>query len=115
MIVVIRIKGQIGLRKNVKETLDRLKIRKKYSCVVLENPNEAQLGMVKSVRDFVAFGEINEDTYKKLVEKRAGKIKNFFRLHPPRKGIESKKGFGDGKGVLGDHGNKINDLVLRML
>jgi large subunit ribosomal protein L30 len=44
-----------------------------------------------------------------------GKLKPFFRLHPPRKGIESKKHFGVGKGVLGNNGDGINDLVLRML
>ncbi len=113
MIAAIRIRGQVGLRKEVKETLHRLRIRRKYSCIVIEKPNESQLGMIKSVRDFVAFGEINEETYKKLVEKRAGKIKNFFRLHPPRKGIKSKLHFP--KGVLGDNKEKINDLILRML
>ena len=30
-------------------------------------------------------------------------LKPFFRLHPPRGGIESKKHFGVGKGVLGDN------------
>ena len=29
-------------------------------------------------------------------------LKPFFRLHPPRGGIESKKHYGVGKGVLGD-------------
>ena len=31
------------------------------------------------------------------------------------KGIESKKHFNVGKGVLGDHKEKINDLIERML
>ena len=42
-------------------------------------------------------------------------FKPFFRLHPPRKGIESKKHFGVGKGVLGDNGKEINKLITRML
>ncbi len=115
MICVIRIKGQVGIRKKVKETLNRLRLRKKYSCVVIEKPNNSQLGMIKSVRDFVAFGEINKETYKKLIEKRAGKIKNFFRLHPPIKGIDSKKHFGVKKGVLGNNKEAINKLIERML
>ena len=40
-------------------------------------------------------------------------IKPFFRLHPPRGGIKSKLHFP--KGVLGDHGDKINLLIERML
>lgn len=118
-LAVIRIKGQIGLKREVKETLYRLRLRKKYSCVVLENPSEAQKKMIENLRDFVAFGEISEDVYKELVEKRGkkvdGKLKPFFRLHPARGGIDSKKHFGVGKGVLGNNGEKINDLLRRML
>ncbi len=113
MIAVIRIKGQVALRKTVKETLDRLRLRRKYSCIVIENPNEAQLGMINSVRDFVAFGEINEETYNKLKEARGKKGKKFFRLHPARGGMKTKLHFP--KGVLGDNKEKINDLILRML
>ena len=115
MKVVIRIKGLVGLNEDVKETLYRLRLRKKYSCVVLDNPTKEQLGMIEKVRNFVAYGEIDDATYKELVEKRKTKIKNFFRLHPARGGMETKKHFGVGKGVLGNHGDKINELVRRML
>ncbi len=115
MIAVIRIRGQVGLKTEIVETFNRLKLRKKYSCIVLEKPTAEQLGMIKKLRNFVAYGELNEETYKELVEKRGGKIKNFFRLHPPRKGIDSKKHFGVHKGVLGDNKEKINELIRRML
>ena len=120
MICVIRIKGQIGLKKDVAETLHRLRLRRKYSCIVIDKPSKEQLGMIKKVQNFVAFGEINDLTYKELVKERGrkdgkGKLKPFFRLHPPRKGIEAKKHFGVGKGVLGNHKDKINKLIERML
>ncbi len=115
MIAIIRIRGQVGLNRKIVDTLYRLRLRKKYTCVVLENPTKEDLGMLEKVKNFVAYGELDEATYKKLVEARAGKIKNFFRLHPPRKGIESKKHFGVGKGVLGNHGKEINKLLERML
>ncbi|MBR9701554.1 hypothetical protein GOV13_01390 [Candidatus Pacearchaeota archaeon] len=119
-IAIIRIKGQVGLRKDIVETLHRLRIRRKYACVVLDKPSKEQLGMIKKVKDFVAYGEISEDVYKKLVGARGqkdakGKLKPFFRLHPPRKGIESKKHFGVGKGVLGNHKDQISKLIGRML
>ena len=120
MIAVVRIKGEVGLKKGIKETLNRLRIRRKYSAIVLEKPTKEQLGMIKKAKDSVAYGEINDDTYKQLIEKRGkkdlkGNLKPFFRLHPPRGGIESKKHFGVGKGVLGNNKEKINDLILRML
>ena len=115
MIAVVRITGQVGLNKEVRETLDRLKLKKKYSCVVFKKPTEVDKGMIKAVKNFVAYGELGEEDYKKLVDARGKKGAGFFRLHPPRKGIDSKKGFGVGKGVLGNHGDKINELIGRML
>lgn len=138
MICVIRIHGKVGLRKDVVNGLNRLRLRKKYSCIVI-NPTKEQIGMIKKLRNFVAFGEINKETYEKLIDKRGqvidknkkidvkkvieglekGKkyeslnLKPFFRLHPPRKGIKSKLHFP--KGVLGDNKEKINELVKRML
>ena len=118
-IAVIRIKGRVGLSKDINETLDRLRVRRKYTCVVLKGTKE-EIGMIEKLRDFIAYGEIKEEVYKELVKQRGkkgkdGKLKPFFRLHPPRKGIDSKKHFGVGKGVLGNNGDKINDLILRML
>jgi ribosomal protein L30/L7E len=111
-IAVIRIKGQIGLKKDIIETFKRLNLPKKYSCIILEN-NEVNKGMVNKVRNFVAFGEINEETLKKLKKSREKKDKKFFGLHPARGGIETKKQFP--KGVLGNNKEKINELIERML
>jgi hypothetical protein len=41
------------------------------------------------------------------------KLKGFFRLHPPRKGIDSKLQYP--KGVLGNNKKDINKLIERML
>ncbi len=117
MIAVIRIKGDVGLRHQIKETFERLRLKKKYSCIIFEKPGKEQLGMIEKVRDFVAYGEIDKETYEELVKARGKntKSKTFFRLHPPRKGIESKKHFGVGKGVLGNNKEHINELIRRML
>jgi len=115
MIAVIRIHGQVGLKNDIKETLYRLKVRRKFACVVLEKPTKEQIGMIKKVQDFIAYGEINQETFEKLKETRGKKGKSFFRLHPPRGGIDSKKHFGVKKGVLGNNKEKINELINRML
>lgn len=136
MIATIRISGQVGLNKDIVETLNRLRIRKKYTCVVLNSTPE-NIGMIKKVKNNVAFGEIDEKTFEELVKKRGQKIekekdigldvmktlkwkennlKPFFRLHPPRGGIDSKKHFGvTKKAVLGDNKKEINNLIKRML
>jgi large subunit ribosomal protein L30 len=139
MILVIRISGQVDLSSEIKETLFRLRLRRKYSAVLLHDTEHTRK-ILRKIRDFVAFGVIDKETLKELVEKRgqlvdkskkidikkiseqAGEkplsslgLKPFFRLHPPRGGIESKKHAGVGKGVLGDNKEKINALVRRML
>lgn len=117
MIAVIRIRGQVGLKKAVNETLYRLRIRRKYACVVFDKPNEAQLGMIKAMRNFVAYGEITEETHKKLVEVRGqkdveGNLKPFFRLHPPRGGAKTKVHYP--LGILGEN-KEMDKLIGRML
>lgn len=118
MIAVIRIAGQVKIRDTVEETLYRLRLRRKYTCVLVDEKNPEMMGMVKKVKDFVAFGPINKETEEKLVTARGkkdieGNLKPFFRLHPPRKGINSKLQYP--KGVLGNNKEDINKLILRML
>jgi large subunit ribosomal protein L30 len=121
MILVIRISGMVKVPKKIDETLFRMRLRRKYASIVLEDTN-INRKLLKKVRNYVAYGNINEDMKKKLIKLRGqkikskdGEIKSFFRLHPPRGGIESKKHFGVGKGVLGDNKEKINELLARML
>jgi ribosomal protein L30/L7E len=114
MIAIIRIAGKVGLRKDFEETFQRMNLRRKYSCAIIEKPNQVELGMIKKISDLVAFGEIDEKTLEELKKKREAK-NNVFRLHPPRGGIDSKKHFGVKKGVLGNNKKEINKLILRML
>src|SRR3989338_217539 len=112
MICIIRIRGEVNMDRDVAETLSRLRMRRKYACVVI-NPNKEQEGMIKKVKDLVAFGEISKEKLEKGKKYESLNLKPFFRLHPPRGGIKSKAHFP--KGVLGNHRGKINELVLRML
>lgn len=140
MILVIRISGLVEMQKRVQETLFRLRMRRKYSAVLLK-PTIESIKVLRRVRDHVAYGDIDKDTLKLLIQKRAiqknkarkidaekiaeqiekrdpesWEIKPFFRLHPPRGGIDSKNHFGTSKmAVLGDNKEKINLLVRRML
>jgi large subunit ribosomal protein L30 len=119
-IAVIRIKGMVKVKQPIVETLYRLKLRRKYVCVLIDEKNKELMGMVKKVRDFVAYGPISAEMEKKLIEARGkkdaeGQVKPFFRLHPPRGGIDSKVHYPKGKGVLGDNKDDINKLIERML
>jgi large subunit ribosomal protein L30 len=114
-IAVIRIAGHVRLKNEIVDTLKMLNLNKKNSCIViLENPS--MMGMIKKVKDRVTWGEIDEETYKLLKEKR-DKGEKYFALNPPRGGY-ARKGtklpFKMG-GALGYRKDKINDLIRRMI
>ena len=69
MLAVIRIRGDIGVKKEVKDTLKMLNLHRKNTCVIIpETPYF--LGMIRKAKDYITWGEISEDVLKKMVEKR---------------------------------------------
>lgn len=114
-IAVIRITGNVRIKEEIRSTLDMLNLPRKNCCVVV-SATPSTLGMINKVKDFVTYGDIDEETMKLLNEKR-GKGKKYFALHPPRKGY-GRKGtklpFKLG-GALGPRKEKINDLIKRMI
>ncbi len=142
LIAIIRISGMVKVREKIENALDRLRLRRKYACVIIDGNNENLIGMLKKVKYYVAYGEIDDATLEKLIKERGksvegrkkeikinasevvsglkeGKklsdlgLKPFFRLHPPRKGIKSKLQYP--KGVLGNNKKDIGKLIERML
>ena len=138
-LAIILVRGLVNVTQSVKDTLAMLRLKRKNHCVVVEN-SALNKGMLMKVKDYVTYGEINEETFKQLVEKRGEefkaresdsknkytykslefngkKYKPYFRLNPPKKGF-GRKGikmpFKTGGG-LGDREEKINDLIVRML
>ena len=71
-IAVIRIRGQIGLNKKIKDTLKMMRLYKRNTCVIIKNTSQ-QLGMVELVKDYITWGEINETTFNTLIKSR-GKL-----------------------------------------
>ena len=69
-LAVIRIRGEVNLAKDVAATFKMLRLYKKHSCVIVPN-NQSFIGMINKIKDQVTWGEINENTLKLLLEKRA--------------------------------------------
>lgn len=139
-IAVVRVRGLTGIKQDTKYTLDQLRLYERNNCIVLPN-NDSNRGMVMKVKDYVTWGEIDDDTLNMLIEKKGEeyrspttdkkgkidynkfiefngkKIKKFFRLNSPRKGYGRngiKLPFSKG-GALGYRAEKIKDLIERML
>ncbi len=131
LIALIRIRGTVGVRKDIAETLKRLNLPH-VNNLSLVRADLATMGMIKKCKDYITYGEISEETLAKILKKQnkeEGAVKELIegsrnikealeipvRLHPPRHGYEGvKRPYGHG-GSIGYRGNAINELINRML
>lgn len=74
-IAVIRIRGDHDIKKTIKDTLKMLRLYKKNSLSIIQGTN-SNLGMLKKAKDYITWGEIDQDTFKSLLEKRAKIVGN---------------------------------------
>jgi len=134
------VRGLTGLSTRVGENLKMLRLYKNNYCIVVPN-NPVYEGMLNKAKDYITWGEVDEETFKALVDNRGEefkgretdskkkikyndfilinnkRIKRYFRLNAPKKGF-GRKGikysFKDG-GALGYRGKAINELIKRMV
>ncbi len=141
MYAVIRIRGTVGLKQDVEDTLKMLRLTRKMHCVLIKD-DEVMRGMLNKVKDYITWGEIDDDTLRLLLRKRARKtgdervtdaeaevlfdkikaekkmafdVKPVFRLNPPSKGFRKSIKQHFPKGELGLRREKINELLQRMI
>lgn len=117
-LAVILVRGRIGLKSEVKFTLDLLRLGRKFRCVIVKDTPEVK-GMLQKVKDYVTWGEVSEDTLKEMQvrEQKDQKGRSHYPLHPPRGGFErkgTKRPFTLG-GALGNRKEAINVLIKKML
>lgn len=123
MIAVVRIRGSVGTRTEVERTLVQLGLKDKHSCVIVQE-TQSYLGMLRRVKDYVAWGEVSEDVLKKMLNAKKMRLGDnpespykglVFRLSPPRKGFRGSIKEPYPRGELGNRGDKINELLERMV
>ncbi|MDE1845786.1 MAG: uL30 family ribosomal protein [Candidatus Micrarchaeota archaeon] len=134
LLAVVRVRGRAGTRQSVTETLNRLNLRR-VNNLVLVFGTKSNIGMIHKCNDFVTFGEIQGDILAKLIKSKELPIKaeaqeelmkgkitgkdvngiSPIRMHPPKRGYEGIKRAFVVKGALGYRGEKINDLIKRMM
>ena len=69
LLAVIRIRGTVGVRPDIRHTLKLLRLTRKFHMVLVrESPSI--MGMLHKVKDYVTYGEISRGTLKKLIEER---------------------------------------------
>jgi len=142
ILAVVLVRGLVGTNRETRSTLSMLRLSRVNHCVLVPK-NPSFQGMLEAAKYMVTWGEIGRETLEKLVAKRgrfsgdkriedsnyakelvdlmlSGKgpkeigLKPVFRLSPPSKGYRSTKILYP-KGSLGYRGEKINELLKRMI
>lgn len=69
MFIALRVRGRTGIKGDIADTLDMLSLTRINHAVILpENPS--YLGMLRKGKDYITWGEIDQETLTQLIEKR---------------------------------------------
>jgi large subunit ribosomal protein L30 len=80
--VVLRIKGTVNVPHWARYTLDNLSLYKKFWATILPETPES-IGMLKKIKDFVAWSQVDASFVKELLEKRGKTIGSKPLKHLP--------------------------------
>lgn len=69
MFIAVRIRGRVK-KPEIVDTLNKLMLRKRNNCMIYEERRDIK-GMLEKSKDFIAYGEADEDTIRRIFEKRA--------------------------------------------
>lgn len=69
MIAAIRVRGTTGVKGEVADTMKMLRLNRINHVVILDE-NPSYKGMLQKAKDYITWGEINEETLAKVITKR---------------------------------------------
>ncbi|MBI5226339.1 uL30 family ribosomal protein [Candidatus Micrarchaeota archaeon] len=106
---VILVRGLRNVRQAQKDTLKQWGLSRIFHGALVKNSTQLKQ-QLHTVNSLVAFGQANDETVKKLQAK--GSVP--YRLHAPTGGFGTvKKRYPEG--AYGNWGDKINELVQKMM
>ena len=78
MYAVIRVRGSVGVRGEIADTLEMLRLHKVNHCVFLPE-NDVYKGMIQKSKDYIAFGTVSAEAVAEIFETR-GRLEGGERL-----------------------------------
>jgi large subunit ribosomal protein L30 len=76
MYAIVQVRGVVNTRKEIKDTLKMLRLHHINHCVLVPDTPE-YLGMIRKVKDFVAYGEVDGTTIEVILRTRGRVIGNY--------------------------------------
>ncbi len=80
MILALRVRGRTGIKKEIADTLDMLRLTRINHAVLLSDDPSSH-GMLQKAKDYITWGGIDPETLTKLIEKR-GRLPGRERITP---------------------------------
>jgi len=78
MYAVVQVRGTVKTRREIKDTLKMLRLHHINHCVLIPD-TPAYVGMIRKVKDFIAYGEVDAKTLEELLVNR-GRLVGDARL-----------------------------------
>ncbi len=79
MYVVVQVRGVVNCSREIKDTLKMLRLHHINHCVLVPDTPPAYLGMIRKVKDYVAYGEADPEILGKVLATR-GRLTGNIRL-----------------------------------
>ena len=89
---IVQVRGVVNVRRDIKDTLRMLRLHHINHCVLVPDTPE-NLGMIRKVKDYVAYGEVDQATVETLLQTRGRVTGNqpltdeYIREHSTYSGI----------------------------
>ncbi len=69
MFAVVRVRGSAGVRRDIADTMEMLRLNRINHAVLVEE-TPSYLGMLRKAKDYITWGEIDQETLKAMIMKR---------------------------------------------
>lgn len=69
MYAVIRVRGSVGVTRNVEDTMQMMRLKNNNNCVLVPETPESK-GMIAKCKDYVTWGEVGKETLIRMLRKR---------------------------------------------
>ena len=73
LLAVVRIRGRVGVRRSIGETLGRLNLKRVNNLAIVYG-SKSNIGMIRKCNDFVTYGEIDNETLNVLLDSKGIKL-----------------------------------------
>ena len=112
MFAIIRLRGEVNLRPEIKSTLEMLRMHRVNHCIVV--PEDEQFrGMIQKVKDYVAWGKIDDQSLAMLLEQRERLAGNLRLTEDFLKEKTAYRSFAELAAALNSGATSLKDLGIK--